>query len=562
MVDATGLGYGGAHFLSQFIDEGTSVLGLSLIVWVIIIAVVSIVAALAFLSYRRHKRKKLVSQLQKQKQAMDRAGSDLFTERRADEIQESVRRPGKPKTVVSEGAVAYTEAGEMLVFKSSAATTDKDAVKSALEGKDGRGALLAPPTWAASYKLERVIVLHITGVAMFAVDSAGKIINGRDLESGLLIILERLMEKAKWLGGEMVTDVFNDRTVSLTWGEDIHMAAVVDGEPDERLDRELRWAIGNLIEEFADEIWSWGDDIDSSIPRTLTKRLHDVFLLTADIAPGDLASMSLGGGLRVTSTVSWRHGLIEYSLGILNNGPGPVHDIELLPILSKDGMLDVITVHGIDVDKNMRFHIEQIEQGHKAVASFVFRATKPMDVRVDCTVVYRRGVASIQKLRVPGRWIELDSIDLVKGGPVEPERAFELAMQPAAFRDRYALYIPPNMEGEHMFNSAIKILSEDFETVVELEDDDSSQLEAWFYADIVGGGNVVTSVTVVPKKGIIDLFSSSTDAGVVPGVMVLLRNSMDRTAGQHLPDVLDPEIRSTVRKMGILLFQSWGFFED
>ena len=562
MLDALGQGLWVDRFPSQSALEGTTVLGLSLITFIILIALVAVVGVLVLWVYRKRKRARVISQLQKQKQAMDRASSDLFTLRKADEIKESVRGPGKPKTVVSEGAVAYTEAGEMLVFKSSAATTDADAVKSAVDGRDPRGTLMAPPTWSASYKVEYVIVLHITGVAMFAVDSRGQIINGRELESGLLMVLERLMEKAKWLGGEMVTDVYQDRTVSLTWGEDIHMAAVVDGEPDERLDRELRWAIGDLVEEFADEIWSWGDDMDSSIPRTLTKRIHDAFLLTVDVAPGDLASMSTGGGLRVTATVSWRHGLIEYSLGILNNGPGPVHEIELLPLLSKEGMVDVITVFGIEVDKNMKFNIPQIEQGHKAVATFVFRATKPMDVRVDCTVVYRRGVASIQKLRVPGRWIELHSIDLVKGGPVEPERAFELAMQPAAFRDRCALYIPPNMEAEHMFNSAIKILSEDFETVVELEDDDSSQLEAWFYADIVGEGNVVTSVTVVPKKGIIDLFSSSTAAGVVPGVMVMLRNSIDRTARQHLPEVLDPEVRSTVPRMGVLLFQSWGFIDE
>jgi hypothetical protein len=562
MMRLAGSDLWGARSISHAIGGDISILGLPLLTWIVLIALIASISVLVVMAVRKRKRQKTIANLQKQRLAMEKAEKDLFTERKADDIKQAVLQPGKPTTVLPGGAVAYSETGEMLVFKSDPAISDKDVVASAVGGREGRGRSNAPMTWSASYAIERIIVLHITGVAMFAVDTAAKVMNGRDLESDLLMVLERLLEKAKWLGGEMVTAVWRDRTVSLTWGEDIHMAAIVDGEPDERLDRELRWAIGDLVEEFADEIWSWGEETDSSVPRTLTKRLHDVFLLTAGVSPGDLAAQSEGGGIRVTSTVSWRHALAEYSVGILNNGPGPVHDIELLPSLSREGMLDVISVEGVDVDKDMKFRIDEIAQGAKAVATFMFRASDSISVRVDCAMVYRRGVAGVQQLQLPGRWIELDYINLINDEHVEPERALELAIQPASFRDRCALYIPRGMDPEALLNASIQILKEDFDAVVELEDDDMTQLEAWFHADVVGEGSVVTAVTVVPKAGIVDLFASSTVAGVVPGVMVLLRKSMDRTAKQHLTEVLDPEIRATVPKMGILLYQSWGFFED
>jgi hypothetical protein len=562
MMSVAGPGLGSARSISHAIGGDASILGLPLLTWIVLIAFISAVSGLVFIFARKRKRQRIISNLQKQRMAMEKAGKDLFSERKADDIKQAILQPGKPTTVLPGGAVAYSETGEMLVFKSAPAIGDGDVVSSVVGGKESRGGSMAPPTWLASYGIERIIVLHITGVAMFAVDSAAKVTNGRDLESDLLMVLERLLERAKWLGGEMVTAVWRDRTVSLTWGEEIHMAAIVDGEPDERLDRELRWAIGDLIEEFADEIWAWGDETDSSVPRTLTKRLHDVFLLTAGVSHGDLAARSEGGGIRVTSTISWRHALAEYSLGIVNNGPGPVHDIELLPSLSREGMLDVITVEGVDVTNDMKFRIDEIAQGAKAVATFIFRASDPMSVRVDCSMVYRRGVAAVQQLRLPGRWIELEHVNLNKGEHVEPERALELAIQPASFRDRCALYIPRGMDPEALFNAAINILKEDFDAVVELEDDDMSQMEAWFHADLVGEGSVVTAITVVPKAGVVDLFASSTVAGVVPGVMVLLRKSIDRTARQHLTEVLDPEVRATVLKMGILLYQSWGFFEE
>ncbi|NIP35710.1 MAG: hypothetical protein GWN18_12135, partial [Thermoplasmata archaeon] len=222
------------------------------------------------------------------------------------------------------------------------------------------------------------------------------------------VVLERLLEEARWLGGEMVKGPYKSKTVSLTWGEELHMAAVVDGEPDERLDRELRWALGDLAEDFADTIWSWGEGTGRDVPQELTRRLMAVFNLTRGVKPELLDSKSEGGGLRVSSTISWRHSLAEYTLGIINHGPGPVHDMELLPTLNKEGIVEVATVYGIDVDKDMRFRMSELPQGKKAIATFAFRVLEPMEVRVDCTLVYRRGVASVQNLKLPGRWIELE----------------------------------------------------------------------------------------------------------------------------------------------------------
>jgi hypothetical protein len=536
-------------------------MGLSVILWVVVGLVVCLLLGLTVISLRKRRKQKLVTDLQKQRKAMEKASSELFSQRAADNIREAVNQPGKPTTMVSEGAVAYTETGEMLVFKSSDATDAEDAVASAVDRGGGKG-IRAVPTWSPTYRLEMVVAIHITGVVMFAVDSGGKVVNGRNLDPELLVVIERLMGEAKWLGGEMVKDSYHDRTVSLSWGEDIHMAAVVDGEPDERLDRELRWALGDLAEEFADDIWSWDDDTDASVPRALTHRIVSVFNLTAGVLPDSLAAKSEGGGLRVTSTISWRHSLAEYSLGILNNGPGPIHDVELLPTLNKEGKVEVVTVYGLEIDKQMRFRMGDVEQGSKAVATFAFRVPTPMDVRVDCTLVYRRGVASVQKLKIPGRWIELLKVEPLKGDPVEPERALELAIQPATFRDRCALFVPQGESTEKLFNDTTTILTESLDPVVELEDDDLTQLEAWFHAELLGGGTVVASVTAIPKKGIIDLFATSTEAGVVPGTMVLLRQTVNRAARQPLPEVLDPELRTTVPRMGVLLFQSWGFFED
>ena len=66
----------------------------------------------------------------------------------------------------------------------------------------------------------------------------------------------------------------------------------------------------------------------------------------------------------------------------------------------------------------------------------------------------------------------------------------------------------------------------------------------------------------MPRKGMIDLFATATEAGVVPGTMVMLRQVANRAAGSPLPEVLDPELRTTVPRTGVLLFQSWGFFDE
>ncbi len=541
--------------------DDTELLGLPVLLWIIIIAVVLVVLALGIIMRRKRRRTRLIGQLQKQRRAMEAASHDLFSSRGADEIKEAVVEPGEPTTVVSDGAVAYTETGEMLVFKSTPIEDQGDAVVSRL-AKDQSPPSQMPKTWAPSYKLERVITLHITGVAMFAVDHQGRIEDGRDLDPELLVIVERLLEHAKWLGGEMVTDVYKDRTVSLSWGGDIHMAAILDGEPDERLDRQLRWMIGDLVDQYSDEIWSWTESGNPEIQRELTARISDVFGLTAGVNLMAEAAVSEDGGLRVTSTVSWRHALVEYTLGIVNRGPGPVYDVELLPTLSKEGSLEVVTVEGMEVDSEMKFRIAEIPKDLKSVATFIFRALDPGEVKVQCTVVYQRGVADVGMVTVPGRWIELEPVEVVPGETVEPERALELAVQPATFRDRCALFIPPGMDPEKLFNDTIQVLKDHWKPVVELEDDDMTQLEAWFHSELVGGGTIVASLTVVPPKGIVEVFAASTLAGVIPGCMVQLRKGVDRAARRTLTEVLDPELRSTVPRMGVLLFESWGDYEE
>lgn len=558
-----GTGELGARAYHHLLVMDANYLGLSLIIWVVLLLVSAVIVGLVAIIYRKRKKRMLIEKLQKQRQAMEKASTDLFSQRTADEIHEAVAAPGKPKTKVSEGAVAYTETGEMLVFKSSDATSEGDVVASAVDKFASRPGYEGVPTWSPTYRIEMIIALHITGVAMFAVDDKGNVINGRDLEPELLVVLERLMGEAKWLGGEMVKETYTHRTISLTWGEELHMAAIVDGEPDERLDRELRWALGDLSEEFADAIWAWGEDKNRSVPRRLTQRLMGVFNLTRGVKPDLLDVKSEGGGLRVSSTISWRHSLAEYTLGIINYGPGPVRDLELLPVLNKDGKVEVATVYGIDVDKDMRFRMPDIEQGNKQVATFAFRVLEPMEVRVDCTLVYRRGVASVQNLKLPSRWIELENRQPVgRGEMLEPERALELATQHATFRDRCALFGPRGANIEGLFNAVVEELSERMDAVVELEDDENTQMEAWFHGDAVGGGTVIVSVSVVPRKGIIDLFASSTEAGVVPGTMVMLRGVVNTAAGVALPEVLDPELRTTIPRMGVLLFQSWGFFDE
>lgn len=538
-------------------------LGQSVIIWVVLLLVSAVVVGLLAMTLRKRRKRRLVKQLQKQREAMERASSDLFSQRNADEIREAVHSPGKPQTRVSEGAVAYTETGEMLVFKSSEATGEGDVVAEAVDKISSRPGAQGVPTWSPTYKVEKIIAMHMTGIVMFAVDEKGKVINGRDLSHGLIMTLERLLEEARWLGGEMVRTPYKDRTVSLSWGEGVHMAAVVDGEPDERLDRELRWAVGDLTEEYSDTIWSWDDKSDQSVPMALTQRLSKVFNLTRGVKPGLLDAKSEGGGLRVSSTISWRHSLAEYTLGIINNGPGPVRDLELLPTLNQEGRVEVATVYGIDVDNEMRFRMADVPQGDKVVATFAFRVLEPLNLRVDCTLVYRRGVASVQRLKLPGRWIELESREpLGRGELIEPETALEIATQHANFRDRCALYTPRGKNAEAVFNDLTESLAERLDPVVELEDDDNTQMEAWYHGDAIGGGTVIVSVTAVPKKGLIDLFATSTEAEVVPSTMVLLRQMVNKAAGQTCPEVLDPELRTTVPRMGVLLIQSWGFFDE
>ena len=163
----------GTRSISLSIGRDTTILGLPLLTWIVLIVILAAVIGLVYIAARKRKRRKIVANLQKQRLAMEKAEKDLFAERKADDIRQAVLQPGKPTTVLPEGKVAYTEAGEMLVFKSTPAMGDKDVISSAVGGREGRGAAMAPPTWSA----QKLPCLIFSWVSMPGVSSPMSTLN-------------------------------------------------------------------------------------------------------------------------------------------------------------------------------------------------------------------------------------------------------------------------------------------------------------------------------------------------------------------------------------------------
>ncbi len=131
------------------------VLGFPIFYLLIAVALVLVIVALGISTLREKRRRNLIDQLQTKKRAMDSATKDMFTARKADDIKEAVSDPGKPQTRISEGSVAYSETGEMLVFKSSSAVIPGDAMAAAVAPvEEAKVGVQVPATWSASYRME------------------------------------------------------------------------------------------------------------------------------------------------------------------------------------------------------------------------------------------------------------------------------------------------------------------------------------------------------------------------------------------------------------------------
>jgi len=536
-----------------------------------------LLAAVIYL-LRKRRRERFVQELLAEQRMVEGGRRQLFTGRKAAEIEAVAPDLGRPTTVLSEGRFVYTQGGEMLTFGSRAESSDDGVVSSAMNAAQGRaggpasdmaGATAAAATtevirsaargWRASYSVERLIAIHSIGVALLSVDAKGTIERGDRLEPTLLVTLEELLEAARAAPGEPSVGVYADRTVLVRRGGSVHLAAIVDGDPDERLDRELRWAIADFTDLVS------GQPAPPASPgfrqvdlAALVNRIMRVFELTKDADPARGGAASPGGDLVATSTVAMRHGLVELIVGIVNRGPGTAYEVQLLPSLSRDGVLEVVTSRGIEVDAEGRFMLPEVATGSKSLVGFVFRPLRPEAVRVDCTVVYLRGVANVQEARLPPSWVEVEAIAPDPGELVEPERVLELASEPAAFTDRAALFLPVGQDGGKVLADCVDALRQELRPVVQLEDIASGRSETWFHGELAGGATVAACLSVLPREGVVDLFAASTASGAVHGSMLLLRRSAERATGQHLVDALDPDLRSAAVRTGFLLEGSWG----
>jgi len=531
---------------------------------------------------RKQRRDRFVEELLAEQRVVEGGRQELFTGRKATEIEAVAPDLGRPTTVLSEGRFVYTQGGEMLRFGSSMGSSDDGVVASALSAAQGQAggpamgpagataAATATPGvietasrgWRASYSVERLIAIHSIGVALLSVDAKGAMERGDRLDPALLVTLEELLEAARAAPGEPAIGVYMDRTVCVHRGGSVHLAAIVDGDPDERLERELRWAIADFTELVSGQSGPIAPAASTGFRQVdlaaLMNRIMRVFELTKGADPTRGGAASPGGDLVATSTIAMRHGLVEFIVGIINRGPGTAYEVQLLPSLSKDGVLEVVTSRGIEVDAEGRFMLPEVAPGTKSSVGFVFRPLRPEAVRVDCTVVYLRGVANVQEARLPPSWVEVEAIAPDPGEQVEPERVMELASQPAAFTDRAALFLPVGQDAHRVLAGCVDALRQELRPVVQLDDPASGRSEAWFHGELAGGATVAACLSVLPREGVVDLFAASTASGAVNGSMLLLRRIAERGTGQHLVDALDPDLRSAAVRTGFLLDGSWG----
>ena len=537
--------------------------------------------AAAIYLLRRRRRDRFVRELLAEQRMVEGGKRELFTGRKAAEIVAVAPDLGRPTTVLSEGRFVYTQGGEMLKFGSRSESSDDGVVASAMTAAQGQasgpaagpaGATASAATtdvipsasrgWRASYAVERLIAIHGIGVALLSVDGKGTMERGDRLDPDLLVALEELLEATRASPGELAIGVYRDRTVCVCRGGRVHLAAVVDGDPDERLDRELRWAIGDFSELVSGHSMPAAATGFRQVDlAALVNRIMRVFALTKGADPARGGTASPGGDLVTTSTVAMRHGLVELDVGIINRGPGTAYDVQLLPRLSKEGVLEVVTSRGIDVDAEGRFMMPEVAPGSKATVGFVFRPLRPEVVRFDCTVVYLRGVADVQEVHLPPRWVEVEAIAPDPGELVEPERVMEIATQPAAFTDRAAMFLPVGQDGARVLAGCVDALREELRPVAQLDDPASGRFEAWFHGELTGGATVAACLTVLSREGVVDLFAASTTSSAVHGTMLLLRRTAERGTGQHLVDALDPDLRSAAARAGFLLDGSWGDLE-
>lgn len=513
---------------------------------------------------RKRRRERHVKDLLAHQRMVEASGQALFTGRKANEPVSATPELGMPKTVVSAGRIVYTKTGDVLKFGSTMEGHDDGVVTAAVARDAGppppvTAPAAAPEMHGPTYAIERVVAMHDSGVAMLEMSSDGRVQRGDTLDGELLVLLEELLEEAQWSCVGTASGTLGSRSVTVCRGGQLHLAAVLDGDGDERLDRELRSALGDLRSSPA---WSLPH------PRTEAERqagwvaLRDVMSRilrsTRDADPARGGTPSAAADMRLTSTVALRSGLAEYTVGIVNMGPGPVYDAQLLPSLGQGGVMEAMTVLGAVVDVAGAFVVREVPESGKATVTFLLRPLKAAAVRIDCSVVYLRGVADVQEVRLPGRWLEVEGVELSPGEEVEPARVLELAIDPSSFQDRAMLFLPPDEDGARMLRDCAEALRQRMRLVTSLEDTDGGRVETWFHAELPGGATLAAGLSLHATDGVVEVFVSSTTSSSVPGAMLHVRQALNRVARRALVDALDPETRSSVMRRGFMLEGSWG----
>ena len=400
-----------------------------------------------------------------------------------------------------------------------------------------------------SYLIEEVLVVYRDGrlITSCAREECGT--KDADLMSGMLIAVQGLIQDGLEGGGTLESIKYGDNLISLATGNQLVVAAVVFGEPDDSLGPMLGEKATQIELAYTGVIEEWTGDL--SALSGIDEMVQPLIDSTSYLSREDVGAFTAEKEVALLSAIDFHHGYVRLKLASVNSTEETIIDSAVEVHYDTDMLhLEGVRPESLDL-RGDRVTLGNIKPGERKTVALLFDPQICQGTHIDGHLSYYDTTGELRYVEMKRRHADVVCPIFFTSKNANKAMLRRLIKEKLHATDLRVYKYPSSLPPYEVLLIAKGALGEEVQLVREyITRGPPYEAEVWYYAETkVKGYQFVIRLGIMEEKGVLEIFAASTAMEPITGLLAEFRRELNvayaegRTGDQQIEVERDERVR-------------------
>ena len=411
-----------------------------------------------------------------------------------------------------------------------------------VEGAAGEGRAPPPPPAAAvprqggprGYVVEQVLLVHQDGRLILDAARPDSRRRDADVMSGMLIALQSIIQFGVEGSGDLESVKYGENLILKEAAERVVLAAVIIGEPDDRLREELKMAVAEIDRTYATALERWsGDPVELA---GIEAMVRPIIGSTEHLDREGIRRAARPKDISILSATDFAHGLVRLKVAVANWTDDIIVDAAI-EIRYDHNMLRLEYVEPPSLQvRGDRAVLGHLRPDERKTVAYLLDPQICQGTFIDGSLTYYDTRGEYHRVSMKRRRVEVVCPVFFTREHANTAMLRRLMAEKLRAIDSRAFRFPESVDPSEMFAIGRSALEEKrIQRVQEHEDAGPPySAEAWYYGETKAKGyQIVMHLSADGSERVIDLEVASTSMGPITGLLSEFRMSVGQLLGER-----------------------------